>query len=80
MIRLLYLSRFIVKRSQVFNLRAEENISSSAALFAAFYQKKLADRNVCSRLLNLVFVILDFINKVFRNAYIFLKSGRLNFW
>ena len=52
---------------------------SSAALFATFHQKKLADRNVCSRLLYLVFVIFtfslrtrtkeDFINKAFRNAY-----------
>ena len=45
---------------QVFNFRAAENNRSSAALFAAFYQKKLADRNVCSRLLNLVFVIFIF--------------------
>ena len=55
MARLLKLSRFIVERSQVFNLRAAENNRSSATLFAAFYQKKLTDRNVCSRLLNLVF-------------------------
>ena len=60
MARLLNLSRFIVARSQVFNLRAAENNRSLAALFAAFYQKKLADRNVCSRLLNLVFVIFVF--------------------
>ena len=60
MVRLLNLSRFIVERSQVFNLREAENNCSSAALFAAFYQKNLADRNVRSRLLNLVFVILFF--------------------
>ena len=34
MVRLLNLSRFIVERSQVFNLRAAENNRSSAALFA----------------------------------------------
>ena len=31
-----------------------------SCLFAAFFQKKLADRNVCSRLLNLVFVVFIF--------------------
>ena len=36
MTRLLNLSRFIVERSQVFNLRAAENDRLSAALFAAF--------------------------------------------
>ena len=41
MVRLLNLFRFIVERNQVFNLRAAENNRSSAALFAAFYQKKL---------------------------------------
>ena len=51
---LLNLYRFIVERSQVFNLRTAENNRSSAAPFGAFYQKKIADRNVCSRLLNLV--------------------------
>ena len=56
MVRLLNLPRFIVERRQVFNRRAAENNRSSAAPFAAFYQKKLANRNVCSRLLNLVFV------------------------
>ena len=57
MVRLLNLSRFIEERSQVFNLRAAENNRS----FAAFFQKKLADRNVCSRPLNLVLSFLFFI-------------------
>ena len=60
MVRLLSLSRFIVEQSQVFNLRAAENNRSSAALFAAFYQKKLADHNVCSRLLNCHLLFLFF--------------------
>ena len=63
MVRLLNLSHFIVERSQVFNLRAAENNRSSAALFAAFYQKNLADRHVCSRLLNLVFFIFSLRTK-----------------
>ena len=53
---LLNLSGFNVERNQVYNLRAAENNRLSAALFVAFYQEKLADCNVCSRLLNLVFV------------------------
>ena len=43
-----------------FHHRAAENNRSSTALFAAFYQKKLAGRNVSSRLLNLVFVTFIF--------------------
>ena len=60
MVKLLNLSCFIVEWSQVFILQADENNRSSAAHFAAFHYKKLADRNVCSRLLNLVFVIFTF--------------------
>ena len=41
MVRSLNLFRFIVERSQVFNLRAAENNRTLAALFTAFYQKKL---------------------------------------
>ena len=63
MVRLLNLSRFTVKRSQVFNLRAAKNNRSSAALLDAFYQKNLADRNVYSRLPNLVFVIFIFSSR-----------------